>query len=426
MSRYRNAGSPTLAPARMTEKWELGGSERLMKKIIATLAICAGLTILAAPVFAQTPAPTASPATAPAPGCTDEAKVALYTEFTTLRTTNALKAYEVGKKYLACSQQEDQYTAYIKKWVTAYEKEARKLKLTSLLYNDKKFAEAFAVGKEILADEPDNLKALIDLGYLGYLATITAKNESFNNESLGYARKAIQLIESGKAPENWSAFKSKEDALAYLYNAIGRLTLKSNSPETLTSLIKAAQFEGDVKKDPWIYFFIAAAYEAGPYSKLSADYKACCEGKDETPQSKLILANIQQVVDRMVDAYARAVALAGTDPKFQASKTEWMESLKTWYKFRHNDSDAGLNEMIAGVMSKPLPPEPTPLTTLPAAAPTSTPTSGTVNSSGAGNDAAAAPSTPSAAPSPTTPKTTTTTSTASPKPKPRNNHRRRG
>ena len=389
-----------------------------MKKIIATLAICAGLTILAAPVFAQTPAPAA----APAAGCTDEAKTALYTEFTTFRTTNALKAYEAGKKYLGCSQQEDQYTAYIKKWVTAYEKEARKLKLTALLYNDKKFPEAFALGKEILADEPDNLKVLIDLGYLGYLATITAKNESFNNESLGYARKAIQLIESGKVPENWSAFKSKEDALAYLYNAIGRLTLKSNSPETLTSLIKAAQFEGDVKKDPWIYFFIAAAYEAGPYAKLSADYKTRFEGKDESPESKLALANINQVIDRMVDAYARAVGFAGSDPKFQANKKEWKDSLATWYKYRHENSDAGLNEMIAGVMSKPLPLEPTPLTTLPAAAPTSSPTTGTVNSSGA----AAAPSTTPAASAATAPKTTTPTSTATPKPKPRNNHRRRG
>ena len=89
---------------------------------------------------------------------------------------------------------------------------------------------------------------IIDLGYLGYLATVTAKNESFNNESLGFARKAIQLIESGKAPANWAPFKSKDDTLAYLYNAIGRLTLKSNSPEALTALIKAAQFESEVKE----------------------------------------------------------------------------------------------------------------------------------------------------------------------------------
>jgi tetratricopeptide (TPR) repeat protein len=412
-----------------------------MKKIITALSMYASLTLIVAAGFAgpiELKAQATPPAATAAQGpCTDEAKAAWYADFTKFRTTDAAKAYDAGKKYLAaCPTEEGQIPTYLKKWIAAYEKEARKLKLAPLLYNDKKYAEAMALGKEILAEEPENLKVMIDLGYLGYLATITAKNESFNNDSLGFARKAIQLIESGKAPENWAPFKSKDDALAYLYNAIGRLTLKSNSPETLTSLIKAAQFESDVKKDPWIYFFIAAAYEAGQYSKLSADYKACCEGKDETPQSKLILANIQQVVDRMVDAYARAVALAGTDAKFQASKAEWMESLKTWYKFRHNDSDVGLTEMIAGVLSKPLPPEPTPLTALPATTPPTTPTSGTVNSGdGAVGTPAAAPATttPTATPTPTPTATPPASPTASPtptpttpaKPKPKNNHRRR-
>ena len=59
-----------------------------------------------------------------------------------------------------------------------------------------------------------------------------------------------------------------------------------------------------------------------------------------------------------------------------------MESLSNWYKYRHNQSDAGLTEVIAGILAKPLPPLPTPITTLPAAAPTSTPTSGAVSAAG--------------------------------------------
>jgi tetratricopeptide (TPR) repeat protein len=389
-----------------------------MKKIIATLAICIGLVILAVPVFAQTPAPTA----APAAGCTDEAKIALYTEFTTFRTTNALKAYETGKKYLACSQQEDQYTAYIKKWVMAYEKESRKLKLRPLL-DEKKFAEAFALGKEILAEEPENLRVLIDLGYGGYAATLLAKDLQFNADAIGYAKKAIQLIGSGKSPENWVPFKSKDDTLANLNYTVAYLS-RTNPSEALPFFIKAAQYESQLKKDPFTYFFIAEGYQTGPYAKLSADYKARFEGKDETEETKLALANIGQIIDRVMDAYARAIALAGTNPQYQAKKAEWLQSLTDLYKFRHNNSDAGLSEMIAGVLSKPLPAEPTPLTTLPAAAPTSSPTSGTVNSSGTGSGAGAGASTSSAAP--TAPKTTTTTSTATPKPKPRNNHRRRG
>lgn len=389
-----------------------------MKKLIGLIAVYATMVLMAATVFAQTPAPAAPAAPAAQGECSEEGKAALYTEFTTFRTSDSAKAYEAGKKYLACSQGEDQYTAYLKKWVTAYEKENRKIKMLPMLYGEKKYAEALGLGKEILADEPENLRVIIDQGYGSYLAAVSLKNESYNTDALNYARKAIQMIESGKAPASWAPFKGKDDTLAYLYDVVGRLTMKDNPAAALTAFLKKAQFETDLKKDPWTYYFIAAAYESGPYTKLSADYKACCEGKDETPQSKLLLENINQVVDRMVDAYARAVALAG-DPKYAANKKQWMEDLSTWYKFRHNQSDAGLNELIASVLSKPLPPEPTPLTSLPASASTTS---------------ASAPATPTATTSVVPAATTTTApgsakpaasaaSTTTPaKPKPRNNH----
>ena len=380
--------------------------------------MCASL--LAVPVFAQGQTPAQG-------ACTDEAKTALYTDFTTFRTTDPTKAYDAGKKYLACSQTEDQYTAYLKKWVTAYEKESRKIKMVPMLYGDKKYAEALGLGKEILADEPENLRVIVDLGYGSYLAAVSLKNESYNTDALNYSRKAIQMIESGKAPASWAPFKGKEDTLAYLYDVVGRLSLKDNPGAAVGSFIKKAQFDTDLKKDPWTYYFIAAAYESGPYTKLSADYKRDHEGKDETPQSKLALENINQVVDRMIDAYARAVALAGTDAKYQTQKKQWMEDLSTWYKFRHNQSDAGMNDLIASVLSKPLPPEPTPLTSLPASASTGTPTSGGMTSTTAATTAEA--TTTVKAPTTTTTvgassaKPAVTTSTTTPaKPKPRNNH----
>jgi hypothetical protein len=294
----------------------------------------------------------------------------------------------------------------LKKWSAAYDKEARKLKFQPLLYNEKKYPEALTLGKEMLAEDAENLRLMIDLGYGSYLAAVTLKQESYNADALNYARRSIQLIDSGKAPESWAPFKGKEDTLAYLHDVVGRLTLKDNPAAALSSLIKEAQFESPLKKDPYIYYFIAAAYEAGPYAKLSADYKACCEGKDETPQSKLALENINQVIDRMIDAYARAVALAGTDAKYTTSKKDWMDGLSTWYKYRHNASDTGLNEMIASVLSKPLPPEPTPVTTLPAAPP-ATPASGTAGAPSGSTTGTTAPAATAAATPGATQKTTT-------------------
>src|SRR5687767_5263677 len=311
-----------------------------MKKLIVSFALIASMASIAIPVAGQTPAP----APAQAGGCTEEAKIATYTEFTASRQSDPAKAYAAAKKYLGCSQGgQDQYTEYLNKWVAAYEKEVRKLQMGAMLYNEKKYAEALTLGKEIVATEPENLRVIIDLGYGSYLAAATLKNESFNADALTYARKAIQLIESGKTPAKWEPFKGKDDTLAYLYDVVGRLSIKDSPDAALTAFIKKAQFETDLKKDPWTYYFIAAAYESGPYTKLSADYKRDFEGKDETPQSKLALENINQVVDRMIDANARAVALAGNDPKYQTPKKDWMEGLSSWYKYRHQ-SDAGLND----------------------------------------------------------------------------------
>ena len=403
-----------------------------MKKIIRVLAIYASLGLMAAPAFATVIEQTAQTQTAPTAAqsqCTDESKAAWYADFTKFRTTDAAKAYEAGKKYLAaCPTEEGQIPAYLKKWVAAYEKEARKLKLNDLFVNQRKYAEALALAKQILADEPDNIVALIDLGYGGYVLAVTTKNESGNAEAVGYAKKAIQAIESGKAPENWTPFKSKDDALGYLYYSMGYLERTSNPTEALANFIKAAQFDSEIKKNPQTYVFIAAVYE-NEYAKQSAEYERLYKDKDETPESKLAVANINQLVDRIIDALARAVANAGTDAAAQASKTQWLTRLTELYKFRHNNSDAGLNEMIASVMSKPVPPVPTPLTTLPAAPATST-TPATGNTSTAGSTAAPGTVAPSAAKPTTTAvapaATTTTTATAKPavKPKTRNNHRR--
>jgi len=253
-------------------------------------------------------------------------------------------------------------------------------------------------GKELLAQDPENLKVLIDLGANGYLAA-GKKNPGLSPDALAYAKKAIQLLESGKAVDSWQPLSGKEEALAYLHYTVGYLTLETDPAGALTHLIKAATTETPLKKSALTYGYIAGAYEAGPYAKQSDAYKACCAGKEETPESKLMLANINQVVDRMIDAYARAVALAGSDSTVASYKTAWNESLTSFYKFRHNDSPAGLDQMVAGILATPLPPEPTPITTLPASTPAATP----ISNSGA-NDSAA-----NTAPATTTGKTPATT-----------------
>lgn len=287
----------------------------------------------------------------------DPAKIAIYQRFLDNRLPNPRAAYQAARDYLQkYPKEKDQYTDYLNKWVAAYERDERKLNLP-ILINEKKFDEAYTTGAKILADEPDYLRAQIDLGYAGYLAA-SAKNETHNAEALAYATKAIQIIEGGKAPSEWAPFKGKDDTLAYLNYAVGFLTLKTDPNKAIDSLLKAATYESDIKKTPSTYYFLAVAYESGPYKTLSTAYQTEFAGKPESPASKAALEKLGVVMDRIVDAYARAIAAAGTAANTEQSRKDWQAQMLTYYKFRNNGSDAGMTEFIAGVLQKPLPPKP--------------------------------------------------------------------
>jgi hypothetical protein len=357
-----------------------------MKTMIKLISLGAIVAALALPVAANSLSKTEISGQ---DQCTQENKDAFYAAFRENRTTDQAKAYDNAKKYLACPPGEvteatTKIIDYLKKWVAVYEDLTEKQTIRTALYNDpRNYPLAYETGKKVLGREPENLNILIDLGANGYLLA-NLKNPALNAEAVGHAKKAISLLEAGKTVEDWKPLSGKEEALAYLNYTIGVFSLESDPASALKNLLKAAQFETPLKKSPFTYGYIGGAYESGPYAKLSDDYKQKFQGKDETPESKLTLANINQIVDRMIDAYARAVALA-TDAKFADQKKTWQTLLTDWYKYRYQKED-GMNEMVAGILSKPLPPEPTPLTSLPAA-PAATPaagsTSGTATTSGA-------------------------------------------
>jgi hypothetical protein len=327
------------------------------RNLIGYLAIALLLTTFSLVKFAgRVQAQTKS--TADVQETDDKVKVDLYTKFVDTYKTDEVTAHHIAIDYLKIyAKDKDRYSDYVQLWVADYEQKERRRSLLQLSYGDRNFVQAFAIGKQVLADEPDHLDSLIALGNAGYLAA-GARNTSFDKDALAYTKRAIQLLEAGKVPDAWKPYKGKEEALAYLYSTLGILQLKPAPNEAIEPLIKSAQFESPLKKLPSSYFYLAQAYQTGPYARLSGDFQTRFGGKPETPESKQALDKLNQVIDLMIDAYARAVALSGNDPQYAQNKTALLTSLTPFYKFRHQDSDAGLNELIAGVLSKPLPPKP--------------------------------------------------------------------
>jgi predicted HicB family RNase H-like nuclease len=326
-------------------------------KLIKLLALAAIVAVFAIPAIAQ------------ADQCNDENKAAWYKTFFDnykgeTPAQNQKVAYDAAKKYLgACPDDpNDVQAAFMKKFVKRMDERDQKVaagKACDDAIKAKKYAEEMRVCKDVLATDPDNVNLNTILGVAG-LAEASLLNESAN-----YARKAVQLIESGKPVTVYT----HDQALAYLNWTIAKTKLASAPADALTDLLKVAKLETEVKKNPGIYLDLASAYEAGPRAKYSTEYTASLNpDKTETAQSKVILENLNRVIDNQIDAMARAAATAPAD-----GKPGIVAELAKLYKYRNKDAtDAKVNELVASVLSKPIPDVPTPVTSVPTT-PASTP-----------------------------------------------------
>lgn len=406
-----------------------------MKKLIRSLTLAAfALTAFALPALAQTTAaPAAAPAAAATPvnPCEETVRGEIYTKYYELKGKKDAKgqpdaaaqkeAYGVGQEYLAkYASCNDTYSKAVQKFVTQYGEAVTKLDFPKYLYGSdaagtgRDLTKAYALGKEMLAANPNDLGLLINLGYAGYTAQSAKPSvTTYSADSLIYAKKAIEMIEAGQSPASWTPFKAKDESLAYLNFAVGEYMIKSDPAGAVPFYLKALALNTPVKTTAGAYQRLAAAYQIGQYDPMQKEFTAKYGGKPETDESKFALNNLNQVMDRVIDAYARAVNLAGTDPKLAEDKKIWMETLTGFYKFRNNDSITGLDAFIASATAKPLPEPFTPQPYVPAATPA--PSTGAAGAeSGNGNGAMTTSATTTAdAPAATTPNTTTA---AKPKP----------
>jgi hypothetical protein len=344
-----------------------------MKRTILLLAVAAMTAAFAASVSAQTKE------------CTDDFKSATYQKWYDNRKEHQDVAAQAAKDYLATCTTEDQYSAALKKFVAAWDDANKNVAIQQefkAAYDGKKYADQIRLGKQIVATDPENAAIYIVMGLAGL------GDPAVLAESAEFAKKSISMIEGGKP---FAPLASKDQALAYLNYVVAKSIIKNSPADAIPYLLKTVRYDSDLKKNPQVYAELAGAYGEGPIAKLSEEYKA--KYTTESPESKLALANINQMIDRQIDALARAAALSAD----AANKKAVMDVLTGLYKDR-NKSEAGLNEMIASILTKPIPDIPTPLTSLPTPAPSSTP--GTAGSGGAQNGAAGNGATGSAKPAP--------------------------
>lgn len=364
-----------------------------MKQTIKLLALAAAMAVLVVPTVAQKQE------------CTEENKNAWYkTYYDNRRGTEEQQktAYDVANTYIESCPDDpnDAQLKPMKKFVAAYKAMLEQRKAGGdfqKAVTSNNYAEQMRLGKQLLANEPDNVDVNVILGIAGLA------DPNLVSESAQYAKKAISLIESGKSTKLFS----NDQALAYLNWTVAKSKLTSAPADAISDLLKAVKVETEVKKKPELYLDLAAAYESGPRAKLSDEYTASLKpDKTETDQSKLILQNLNGIIDNQIDAEARAAALTTDAGRKKGIVTE----LTSLYKYRNKTAtDANVTELVTNVLSKPIPDVPKPITSLPTPAPSSTP------AAIGGTNGASNPSTTNTS-NPGTPKPGTTTQSGAPKP----------
>lgn len=257
------------------------------------------------------------------------------------------KAYQMSKEFLSkYGTDDDAQVKKIRDFVEKYKYAAFNKKLDEL-----KFADAFMLGKEILAKEPENTYIIINLAYGGYDAFEKKKDKTFTADSLNYAKQALSLMEAGKLPATFAPFKDQAEATAIMYYVIGTIKLDSDAIDAGNNFYKALQFESQIKNTSYPYYGVAYGYEKS-YEKLATEFQAKVAGKAPEAELTAMQAKLEKITDRMLDAYARAIKIAETDNN--PAKDEWKQRFTQIYKYL-KQSDAGLDEYLNSALSKPFP-----------------------------------------------------------------------
>ncbi|HEX8116458.1 MAG TPA: hypothetical protein VF521_04245, partial [Pyrinomonadaceae bacterium] len=200
-----------------------------MKNVLRLLVFAALVTVFALPSYAQDAAAQTPAASGP---CTEaEAKAASYNKFreTFKGTPEQQKvAYETAKEYLskygACTDAGDvQITKYLQNWVGKYDAASADFAWVKALNENP--SEAFRLGRERTAKNPDDLKTYLQLVAAG-LKSAQGGNKSFNAETANYARKALALVEQGKTSDAWHPYTNQQEAAPGLHYHLGYLLLE--------------------------------------------------------------------------------------------------------------------------------------------------------------------------------------------------------
>jgi hypothetical protein len=200
--------------------------------------------------------------------------------------------------------------------------------------------DAMRSGAAWLEKHPDDVQIMQNLTVLASSEAIK-ENMQFAEQGRRHGARAIELIEADKRPEHIDAAKwpeVKSSLLPSLYRETGVLAFKAGDMKAARPLLEKAAELGS--PDPGVYLLLAD-FARDEYDLRSKEYRVASVA--ERPAA---LKTAEAALDRLIEAYARAVAMTEGNPAYQQATTALRQDLETNYKYRHGGKTDGLQQLI--------------------------------------------------------------------------------
>ncbi|HET6670588.1 MAG TPA: hypothetical protein VFH15_10175 [Pyrinomonadaceae bacterium] len=205
--------------------------------------------------------------------------------------------------------------------------------------NAKRVDEAFTLGATTLAKQPENLGVLSTLALAG-TEEARKQNSKYTTQALQYGEKAIGMIESKKKPADMddTYWTFQQSLLPKLYLSMGALALAGGkAAEARPRLEKAIQLS---PTEPTAYIFLGGLID-DEYRAVAESYQLMKEG----PEKQATLKKATELMDGVIDLYARGLGAAAGKPEYKTLYDQVLESITPYYRYRYK-STTGLQPLV--------------------------------------------------------------------------------
>ncbi len=268
------------------------------------------------------------------------------------------KAMELAKAYLQKFPNGDKtHVDYLKKWIPS---------VRGLLYKQvadaKNIPEVIRIGKEALAEDPDNLDYTWAVLVQIRQNELSASPANFSHaaDATDFAQRAIRLFEGGKTLTGMDPKTFKLNVtLAYLHQTLALINdNRKDADKSLAEYAKAAELDptnatyffhcGRIYNDR--YNIAAQKYDAAQkkVDAISEADRTAAEPKPEVKaaldEAKSALVEVKSRAEPVINNWARYLGLTADKPS--DARTTVLGVVTGLYKFLNNNSEEGLTKLI--------------------------------------------------------------------------------